>query len=513
MKRIIIILQALLLLASCSGGKSSTIVEEFVGHNVSDVYEWCSTLDEELSCEIHYEDKDGVEKDVVFEQSITAGKRLTGEIEFKVASGKQATIAVPYVENMSVADVEMWKEAVGMENVTFIYEENETVEKNRVLRIEPMADLHKDTPIKVYVSSGPKPIENKEIEIKYGDYINLSVADFEKKAQELGLKPNHQESRDHYDSKVTMGNIVWHGSGTYVKDEVFNYGVCINSITVKPGAYVGKTEDEFKKIAKDLSLTPKYIVGRDQYSTTIPKGSVVTHGYGNYVVNEDFNYGLSKGPAKVESGYEGASEDVFLNYLTMLQLKGDKKKTYSDTVSAGRVISYNYGKYSTGDYVTYYVSLGEEQHNVKVPSFEGKSEKEFLDFLKANQLFAGARQEVESSYPVGTVVYNDTGNIPVGNTVNYKVAAQATETYILDSFDYIYSFVTQEGDYEYAAYMMNHYLFGKCFMNYEVIPVAYRDYEPGILLRIEVDGQDHQYAENVRIDAHIVCYISSDLVN
>ena len=69
----------------------------------------------------------------------------------------------------------------------------------------------------------------------------------------------------------------------------------------------------------------------------------------------------------------------------------------------------------------------------------------------------------------------------------------------------------QEGNYEYAAYLMNHYLFGYGFTNYEVIPIAYRDYEPGILLYIEVEGREHSKKEDVPYNARIVCYISAEL--
>ena len=59
-----------------------------------------------------------------------------------------------------------------------------------------------------------------------------------------------------------------------------------------------------------------------------------------------FKYGLSIGPAIVRQGYEGGRESAFNEYLESLTLKGDRKTTYSDTVTAGRIVSYNYGKYS-----------------------------------------------------------------------------------------------------------------------------------------------------------------------
>lgn len=507
MKKLFLCLALLLTVTACSG--SSVIVEEFVGKNVQDVYAWCGQLDDESSCEVTYEEVEGYDKDIVFEQSIKAGKKLKGNIVFKVSSGTKSEVIVPFISpEATLSDMEMWKEAVGLQTMTYVYEVSDTVEKNHIIRMEPNIHIYKDTPVVLYVSSGPAPAEDKDIEIKFGEYLNLTVAEFEAKAKELGLKPNHQESRDIYNANVKIGNIVWHGSGIYEKDEVFNYGVCINAITVTPNQYVGKTEEEFKKIATDLNLTPKYVDSRDAYSTSIAKGSVVTHGYGVYVEEEEFKYGLSKGPAKVESGYEGALEENFKNYLAMLELNGDRQTSSSNTVSSGRIISYNYGKYSSGDTVTYYVSTGPEQTSVNVPNFEAQDESALLNFLSANGLYVGTRSEVSSVYSKGKIVSNDYGTKNKGDVINYVVSSGDYDSAIIESFDTIYQHVTAEGDYDKAAFTMHRYLFGRGFINYEIIPVAYKDYNSGILLRIEVNGVEHTYAEDVALDAKITVMIS-----
>ena len=326
MKKLLMVLLAVLLLSACS--EKGPVVEGFVGRSVEDVYAWCSEIDPKYSCEVSYGENDEYEKDIVYEQSINAGKRLEDKISFKVSLGKAKEIVLPYItEDVTLSDIEVWKEAVGMENVKYVYETNDKIEKNHIIRMEPVTGVHKDTPITVYVSSGPAEPEQTTHEVVFGDYIGITVEEFEAAAKKLGLKPNHQESRDRYNPDVKFGNIAWHGSGVYEKDEVFNYGVCINAITVSPGQYVGKSEDEFIKIAKGLHLNPTRIAGRDAYSASIPKGYIVTHGNGVYVENEDFKYGVSYGPATVRTGYEGVTEDVFTEYLDMLELKGDRKTT------------------------------------------------------------------------------------------------------------------------------------------------------------------------------------------
>ena len=513
MKKISLLLLCVLMLSLCACGKTSVIVEEFVGHNVQDVYNWCGQLDEDHECEITYEDVDGYEKDIVVEQSIQAGKKLKDTIKFTVASGNEKEIALPYVtEDVTVADIEAWRDAAGIKDLKFVYVTSDTVEKNHIIRIDPYVNVHKDTPITVTVSSGKAEPTSTTIEIKLGDYIGLTVEEFESKAKALGLNPNHQTTRDRYNPDIKFGNIAWHGSGTYEKGETFNYGVCINAITVSPGQYYGITEADFIKAAKALKLTPTHIDSRDGYSSKVAKGSIYTHGNGVYVEGEQFKYGLSKGPAKVESGYEGAIEENFVSYLEMLELKGDRKTSNSSSVSAGRIISYNYGNYSSGDAVTYVVSIGPESTSVNVPDFSGRSENEFLSFLSSNGLYAGSRTETTtSSYSRGTIVYNDNGNMAKGSRVNYTVAGNNVETAIVESFDTIYQQVTHEGDYEHAAYDMHRYLFGRGFNNYDIVPVAYKDYEPGILLAIYVNDHQLDYPENLPLDTYFYILISSDV--
>ena len=508
MKKLIILFIALICVCACSS--QSVIVEEFVGKDVHEVYTWCGQLDDDHSCEVVYEDNDDYAKDIVFEQSVKAGNKLKGDIVFKVASGAEPEIPLPFISaELTQADVEIWRDIYGVKNLSFVYEASDTVEKNHVIRMEPASHITKETPVTAYISSGPNASSDGTIEIHYGDFLNLTVSEFESKAKTLGLNPNHQTSRDRYDADVKEGNIVWHGSGTYEKGEIFNYGVCIYAIQVKPSEYVGKSEADFIKIAADLKLVPKHIDDRDAYSTSIEKGYIVTHGNGLYVENEEFKYGLSRGPANVNGGYEGAKEEDFINYLTMLELNGDRHTSSSSTVSSGRIISYNYGKYSTGDNVTYYVSTGPEDTSVDVPSFEGSDEGAFLAYLTNNGLYAGSRSEVASQYKAGTIVSNDTGRKNKGDRINYTVSSSQKETAIIESFETVRDSVSHENDYEHAEYDMKKYLFGRGFMNYEVQPVVYPSTRAGILMAIYINGEPLDYAVSVPIDAYIVCQIST----
>ena len=493
---------------------ANVIVPDFVGKNVEEVYAWCGELDEIHGCEVSYEDIDDYEKDIVFEQSLPGGSKFKeGIVSFKIATGEGTEIILPFIgPDTNKSDIEAWALTFGITNITYVEETSDTVAKNHVIRIEPAKDVKKDTPITVYISTGKKEVLPTEVTVKFGDYLNLTVEQFEQKAKELGLKPNHNTKRDQYDPHIEFGNIVWHGSGTYEPGEVFNYGICINELVIEAGKYVGKTEEDFIKIAKELSLTPTHITDRDSFSTKIAKGSIVTHGSGVYVKDEEFKYGLSLGAAKIEAGYEGASEEVFLSYLSKFGLKANRKTQTSETVAAGRIISYNTGKYSTGDSVTYTVSSGPDK-KVDVPDFAGKDEADLLKFLSKNGLTAGIRTVQTSMTPEGKIISNDTGSKKKGDSINYIVSSGPyIPTARMDKFEYISQMISTDDDYSEAAEKMDLYLKEKGFTNYEIQPVFYSSVRPGQLLMITVDDQIHSSAKDYPTYAKIVVQISNWLM-
>ena len=518
MKKILLLCLVLIMIVGCSEKKEAgPIVEEFVGHNVRDVYDWCATLDEQYACEVSYLENSDYQKDIVFEQSVKAGNRLKDEtIYFNVSNGNTGEVVLPYITpDVTKSDIEVWKKATDMKFLYYAYKISDTVEKNHVISIEPSANVTKMTPVTVYLSSGKAEPVNTTIEIEFGDFIGLSVAELEKKAKGMGLVPNHQEKRDKHDANVKIGDVAWHGSGIYEKGEVFNYGVCINAITVNPGDFVGKSEEDFIKTVKKLTLKPVHKSDRDAYSASVDMGNVVTHGNGVYVEGEEIKYGLSYGPALVQKGYEGATEEAFLNYLSRLTLKDDRKTHHSQETPAGLIMSYNYGKYSTGDYVTYYVSLGPEDVYVDVPDFSGKEESKLLDFYAANGILVGKRSEENSLLPKGTIVSNDSGKIKAGSKAKYTVSLGpvVSENLTLESFNDLYDHVSSPGDYERAEWTMKKYLYGTGFINYDVVPVAYGNYEPGILVSVLIDNTTSLGDKplSVPYDAYIQCLITADI--
>ena len=379
------------------------VVPDFLGKNKSEVFDWCGQLDPKYSCEIVYEKSRSVQKDLVFQQSINAGSPLKDKITITISSELEQPLMLPQLYNTGKEDIEKWQKENGVENVTIVYENSDTVNKDAIIRIEPSENIFKDTPVTVYISSGRANASDDKIEVKSGEYTNLTVSAFESQVKALGLKPNHNTTKDDYSTSVTKGNIVWHGSGTYENGETINYGICLDQkkdasslINIKAGTYAGKSEDDFKKIATDLGLKPVHNPDWDDYSDSIEKGNVVKHGSGDYEKGENFRYGLSLGKEGSDSSgtfyispdeYKGKTESEFKKIATDLGLKSVHNPDwddYSDSIEKGNVVKHGTGDYEKGENFRYGLSLGKKDDsststviNVTNGQYVGKKESEF----------------------------------------------------------------------------------------------------------------------------------------
>jgi beta-lactam-binding protein with PASTA domain len=428
---------------------------DFINHQASELYEWCSTLNPRYACKITYEPTKDVEKDKVFYQSVAAGEVLKSEIAFKVSSGLIESIDRPMIDqNTTRLEIEKWASKNGLTDVSYIEEESATVEKGIVIRIEPLDHIYADTPVKVYLSSGSKNEESKpedSIIVEYGRYVGKSVSEFEKAAKELGLVPFHNTDRDSFSSNVKEGNIVWHGSGNYEKNEKISYGISKgvneNEIIVKSGDYIGKTEEEFIAKAKELKLKPNHKTERDEYSDDIAKGNIIWHGSGSYVVDEVFNYGLSLGKKNEDSieikpgSYFGKTVDEFEKATTDLKLKpyhDSDTDEYSDTIAKGLIVWHGSGTYEVDESIRYGLSLGKASPEDMVEvrnTYIGKTESDLIDYLTdLGMKYSRSGQEYSNDYPAGSVISYDTGRFVKGTTIKYKTSLGKDERINVTSY-------------------------------------------------------------------------------
>ncbi len=424
-------------------GKSIT-VPDFLGKNKQEVFTWCGALDPEYSCTIEYEESTSTEKDFVFYQSINSGNKLKDNLTVKVSTGIIKTIALPVIDSdTNKEEINNWIKDNSLTNVTFVEENSDKIKKGNVIRIDAPEAIKKDSKITVYISKGSAESE-RSIEVKPGEYINLTAAQFETKAKELGLKPNHNSERDDFSNSVAEGKIVWHGSGSYVKDETINYGLSLGNkadkIIVAKGDYIGKTVAEFEEAVKKLTLNPYHDSEKDDYSDSVKKGNIIWHGSGTYEENEKIRYGVSLGKEGDTQGedqeivikkgqYVGKTVSDFESTVKALKLDpyhDPDKDDYSDTVTKGNVVWHGSGTYEANERIRYGISLGKQNTDGKVTvesGYEGKTESEFRQYIQGLGLVPNKSEELYSeTFAKGTVISYITGEYNVGNSVSYKLS-------------------------------------------------------------------------------------------
>lgn len=424
---------------------------------VDEIYAWCGSLSTSYSCEIEMEKSRTVKENGLISQEPTAGAKLVDKVVIHISSGLIPQVSLPDLSDpLSLNQVKAWASDNRMDNVTYVEEENDKVENGYVIRIEPSQDVYADTPITVYISKNDptiKPNDKGEIEIKAGQFIGETVERFESITRNSGLKPTHNTNRDAYSDAVEKGKIVSHGNGTYEKDEAITYGVSLGKkegssedITVKQGAYTDISEDDFIAKAKELGLNPKHISDRDDYSDTIAKGKVLTHGFGTYEKNEDFNYGLSLGKKDDSSetdvilvkqnAYVDYSESEFIKKAKELGLNPkhvSDRDNYSDTVAKGNVLTHGYGTYEKNEDFNYGLSLGKNDGSsvvineiiIKSNAYVGLSESDFI--AKAKDLGLKAkhisdRDDYSDTVAKGNILTHGYGTYEPNEDFNYGLS-------------------------------------------------------------------------------------------
>lgn len=409
------------------------LVPDFTGKTREEINTWCASL-ETNPCTFDNDYSDTIEQGKLIYQSIAADEELGDSISFIISLGKKIEIKLPVIDlNTTKETLEKWKTDNNIPNpIEYIEQHNNDVEEGKIIKVEPQVLTNTTDTIKVYISKGKdEDKDNAEIVVTSGAYLNLKVDEFEKKVKALGLVPNHNTDRDDKSSKVEKGNVVWHGSGTYVKGETINYGVCLEKtegkiVEVKAKEYVGKTLEEFKKICEELGLTPEHSeTYKDEYSDTIAKGCLDWHGSGSYDTSDEddrvIHYTLSLGKESEDTDdyslpkyiskydYQGKTLEEFKTIASKFGFEARHREDwddYSDTVEKGLILRNGDSTYYEEDtYISYGLSLGKKDGSssstyfeIKSGQFKGLTLDEFKNKVKALGLTAEKSQVHEDEY-------------------------------------------------------------------------------------------------------------------
>ena len=392
--------------------KDKILVPDFTNKTKDEIVTWCDSL-ETNPCSFSADYSDTIPENGLIYQSIAADEELGDSIAFIISLGNKVEIKLPNIDaNTTKESLEKWKTDNNIaNNIEYIEQHNNDVESGHIIKVEPTILTNNTDIIKVYISKGKdENSDSADIVVTSETYLNLTVSEFEKKVKALNLVPNHNTDRDAKSSKVEKGNIVWHGSGYYVKGETINYGICLEktegkTITVKSKEYVGKTLEDFKKICEELGLKPEHSeTYKDEYSDTIEKGCLDWHGSGEYDTSDEdsriIHYTLSLGKKEdVEEDYKlpkyisktdyaGKTLEEFKIIASKFGLEARHNENwddYSDTITKGYILRNGDSTYTEDDtYISYGLSLGKKDGSststyfeIKSGQFKGKTLSEF----------------------------------------------------------------------------------------------------------------------------------------
>lgn len=433
-------------------------VPDFSDRSEVEINNWCKNF-ETNPCTITNDYSDTVEKGRLIYQSIKANEELTGKISFIISSGKKIEIVLPQITADTTREtIDAWIATNDLRNVLFIEEFSDTVNKDRVIKIESGVITDNSTEIKVFISKGKNIKPNETIYVDYGKFLGLTKKQFEDKVAEIGLKAKYAEGKDDYSSSVDVNKVVWHGSGDYVEGEEIRYGLSLgkdpNAIKVEAGTWVGKTLEYFSKAVSELGskgLKPLHKQSRDAYSDTVAKGDIVWHGSGSYEEEENISYGLSLGKKAgddneivVKSGtYVGKTFDEFKTSVSKLGTTGlkpahrDYRDDYSDTIAKGSIIWHGSGTYVNGEEISYGLSLGKKDGGgdssscyVNYGDYIGKTEAEMkaaiakltTNGLTPNHGHHNHKDEYSDVYAKGVVIWHGSGSYVDKEQFNYTLS-------------------------------------------------------------------------------------------
>lgn len=393
---------------------------------------------------IKIEPKDNIYTDTPVTIYISSGKKASDDVD------DPNTIKVDYGDYIALSESEFKNRTkkLGLNPVHNSSRDaySTSVEKGYVVW-HGSGDYVENEDISYGISKGKN---DNEIYISFEKYVDKSESEFISEAKKLGLTPNHNTDRDNYSDTIEKGKIVWHGSGTYIPEEIFNYGLSLGKkgsdseeIEVLRNQFTDLSPEEFEKKTKDLTLAPYHDPDCDDYSDTIAKGKVVWHGYGIYEKNEKIRYGLSLGKESGSSSDD--SDDIRVNKgqytgLTVSEFESKTKALgldpyhdpgvddYSDTIEKGKIVWHGSGYYVKNEKIRYGLSLGKKDSDtptadIEVGNYTGKAESELVSFLNSNGLKGKKSEEYSSKYAQGIIISNDTGKFSDGATINYVVSA------------------------------------------------------------------------------------------
>ncbi len=415
--------------------RKKVTVPDFRGQTKSQVMTWAErnkVSDKQL--EFSYEYDEEMPEDIVLRQSPEAKtnlKKKTLSITLSKGQDPDAEVTFPDFGKLNEDEIRKWFKDHGFENVTFTTAGSDLPEGSFV-SMTPDTSAKRSDEVTVVLSQGqssaaaPTPSAGDGTVPDFSNYSRQDVANW---GAANNVRIQFQEAASSTAPKDGLinqspapGTPIQPGGTVTV---TFSGGLPVTLVS-----QIGKPKAEADSWTTKSNLKPIFT---DVYGNQ-PKGTIEYMIPGEGIVWEyaEINYGVSMGQVPVECFQGGRVEDADAYFAEInAKYSGSAKIQYSveykeDGSAVGTVISqklngeYQYIKAdaSPGSSVTLVVSGG-----VTVPSYEGRTEDDFLGSLAKLGVSAGERYEDYSdTIAAGSIIWNETGAMNKGDKVNYTVS-------------------------------------------------------------------------------------------
>lgn len=425
--------------------KDALIVPDFEGKQMGDVQTWCNENNLGDACIISQEYSDTVPANFVIYQSTKAEDKFEEKISFIISKGKDnsITIKLPKIDNTTTKeDIEEWVVENNLTHVKYEEMNSSDVEEGIVIKIAPTTITSLDQDITVYISSGEKENDNTDSNdeytvVKEGAYLGLTVEQFKKKVEALGLKVgDHVTDWDDYSTKYEKDTIIWHGSGEkYVPGEGVRYSLSLGKgIKLDASKYLGMTPEKFEEEMEKLGLKAETDYDNDKLSD-YDKGLIRWYKSDKtYVTGDVVYYSISAGKKITvdTEKYLGKSVDEFEDAMEELGLEVEHYSAADSFSDYEKGLICGYGsetELKKGDTIYYGLSLGKyEYFDYSESEFTNYNYEDFVAAIEKNNLKVGeVKYQTSETFAKGKVISIEAKKYKTGDKVNVVVSSGKEE--------------------------------------------------------------------------------------
>ena len=405
---------------------TQSYLPNFESENLTKAINW--TEENNIKTDQNFEYSDTTQKYSVISQSEKA-ETLTknlNTVDFVVSNGPDYNkeVILADMTGWNVDDVLDFVEENFLNNITINFEENDSVDKDTIIRQSTTGTIKRSDPIIFTASLGNKedlsPIELEDSTGK--SLLRASVY--------LGRNGVLYELKYEFSDKIEKGHVI---SSDPKK-----------GTTVNPDEMVTLTISKGKEIQvpnlknKTMAYVTKWMVENnlqinysDRYDTEIESGRVIESNYKEGDIIEEgttVDVTFSKGPLKMKK-FDNIND--FKSWADTNGIKYEIKEEFNSDVEKDKIIktSIEEGKtINLDDTITVYVSRGEA---VKVPDFSGNTKSEAQKACDNSGLSCSFTEEYSSSITSGKVIRQSVAagtEIAKGDKITITIASSNKNT-------------------------------------------------------------------------------------